>query len=214
MDAVTAPDPSTPLLDLTVREFLEVLGSAAPTPGGGAAAALAGAMGAALVEMTASLTVGRPRFAAVEAEAQAILAEAGGLRRRLMEHVEADARAYEQVMAAYRLPKATDEEKARRGEAIQAALVAAAEEPLEAARDCAAVLPLAERSAPILNPQVVSDVRVGAILAHAGLEGAAENVEVNLAMMTDEPARARIASELQSARLGAEDRLGAALSAR
>ena len=204
MNATNLPKP---LLDLTVREFLEILGSSSPTPGGGAAAALAGAMGAALVEMTANLTIGRPKFAAVDAEARAIGAAAAVLRRQLAEHVDGDARAYDGVMAAYRLPRATDEEKAARVAAIQAALVGAAEEPLAAARACAAVLPLAERAAPILNPQVVSDVRVGAVLAHAGLEGAAENVDVNLAMMTDDATRLRLAADLSAVRFGAENRL-------
>ncbi len=210
---MTPSTTATSLLDLTVRDFLEVLGSAQPTPGGGAAAALAGAMGAALVEMTANLTVGRPKFERVEADARAILAEAASLRHRLMEHVDADARAYDQVMAAYRRPKATEDEKASRSSAIQAALAAAAEEPLAAARDCAAILPLAERAAPILNPQVVSDVRVGALLAHAGLEGAAENVEINLGMMTDAATRERLSSELESTRSGAADHLRAVRSA-
>lgn len=204
---MNASNPPTPLLDLTVREFLEVLGSSSPTPGGGAAAALAGAMGAALVEMTANLTIGRPKFAAVDADARAIAAEAAALRQHLAEHVDGDARAYDGVMAAYRLPRATDDEKTARAAAIQAALVDAAEEPLAAARACAAVLPLAERAAPILNPQVVSDVRVGAELACAALEGAAENVEVNLAMMTDEATRLRLTTDLSAVRFGAENRL-------
>src|SRR6185436_11764400 len=156
------------------------LGSAEPAPGGGAAAALAGALGAALVQMTANLTIGRPRFATVEDEAKAIEVRTGALRQRLAELGDADAAAFEQVGAAYKLPRQDDAQKAARSRAIQSALQAAAAVPLETARICAEVLEVAEEAAPILNPSVISDVMVGAILAQAALASAALNVEINV----------------------------------
>jgi formiminotetrahydrofolate cyclodeaminase len=178
------------ILDLTLRQLLDRLGSSDPTPGGGAAAALAGALGAALVEMTANLTIGRPKLAAVEDQARAIERRAAELRSRLSALADADAAAFDQVSAAYKLPR--DERHA----AVQAALITAAEVPLETARIASDVLALAEEAAPLLNPSVISDVMVGALLAHAALNGAMVNVEVNIAAMDDLDAARRFSSEL------------------
>jgi methenyltetrahydrofolate cyclohydrolase len=197
----------TSLLDLPVRELVERLGSAAPTPGGGAAAALVGALGAALVSMTAGLTLGRPKFAAVQDQVAAIRDEAAAAQRSLSDFVDADAAAFADVSASYRLPRGSDAERAARAAAIQSALVAAAQVPLETARACAAVLRLCERAAPVLNPAAISDVMVGAVLAWSALESAAINVEANLALMTDAEARATLATELEEVRAGASERL-------
>jgi formiminotetrahydrofolate cyclodeaminase len=195
------------ILDLSVRELLERLGSSAPAPGGGAAAAVAGALGAALVQMTANLSIGRPKLAAVEAQARQIEAQATDLRRRLAELGDADAQAYTQVSAAYKLPRQPPAQDTERSMAIQAALRAAAAVPLDTARLCAAVLELAELAAPLLNASVISDVMVGALLAHAALESAALNVEVNLAAMTDATAAEQLQLEIDRARSGAAERL-------
>jgi methenyltetrahydrofolate cyclohydrolase len=199
--------PSRSILELTVGELLERLGSSAPAPGGGAAAALAGSLGAALVQMTANLTLGRPRLADVQEQAQAIAARVGDLRERLAQLGDADARAFEQVSAAYRLPRDNDAQKAARSQAIQSALHEAAAVPLDTARLCAEVLEVAEEGAPVLNPAVISDVLVGALLAHAALESAALNVEINLATMTDPGAVDQYASDLARARGAARERL-------
>ena len=198
--------PSESILSLAVGELLERLGSPAPAPGGGAAAALAGALGAALVQMTANLTLGRPRFAHVEAEAQSIAERAGQLRARLASLGDADADAYAAVAAAYALPRADEAQKAARAAAIQRALRGAARVPLETAEVCAAVLRLAEEAAPLLNPSVISDVVVGAQLAAAGLEAAAINVEINLASLTDTDLASRLSAELAAAQAGAAER--------
>ena len=200
------------MLDLSVRELLARLGSSDPAPGGGAAAALAGALGAALVQMTANLTIGRPRLAAVEADARRIEGRAGELRQRLADLGDADAAAFEQVGAAYRLPRQDDAQKAARAKAIQTALQAAAAVPLETARICAEVLDVAEEAAPILNPAVISDVMVGALLTRAALESAALNVEINLASMTDPAAIEPLATALDSARAGLDERVSRVLS--
>jgi formiminotetrahydrofolate cyclodeaminase len=201
------------ILDLRVGELLARLGSSDPAPGGGAAAALAGALGAALVQMTANLTVGRPRLADVDDQARRIAARAGELRQRLAELGDADAAAFEQVGAAYRLPRQDDAQQAERTRTIQSALQAAAAVPLETARICAEVLAVAEEAAPILNPSVISDVMVGALLAQAGLEGAALNVEINLAAMTDSRAIEPVSAALNSARAGVDQRVRRVLEA-
>jgi formiminotetrahydrofolate cyclodeaminase len=210
--ALNHPD-SHSILSLSVGELLERLGSSDPAPGGGAAAAMAAALGAALVQMTANLTIGRPRLADVEDHARSIATRAGELRQRLAELADADAAAFMHVSAAYRLPRGDDAQKAARSAAIQAALQVAARVPLDTARACADALEVAEEAAPILNSAVISDVLVGALLARAGLESAALNVEVNLAAMTDANAVARLSEELQRARSGAAERVARVLDA-
>jgi formiminotetrahydrofolate cyclodeaminase len=201
------------MLDWSVGELLQRLGSSEPAPGGGAAAALAGALGAALVQMTASLTIGRPRFADVDDQAQRIARRAAELRQRLARLGEADAEAFDKVSAAYRLPRADDAQKAARSEAIQSALRLAAEVPLETARISAEVVEVAEEAAPVLNPAVISDVLVGALLAQAALRSAAVNVEINLASLTDAAAVERYSNELDRLRSGVDERVERVLRA-
>ncbi len=199
------------ILDLSVRELLERLGSSDPAPGGGAAAALAGALGAALVQMTANLSIGRPKLADIEAHARQIEAQAAELRQRLAQLGDADAQAYARVSAAYKLPHQDPAQDTERSTTIQAALHEAAAVPLETARLCAAVLELAELAAPLLNRSVISDVMVGALLAQAALESAALNVEVNLAAITDAGAAHALQLELDRARSGSAKRLARTL---
>ena len=201
------------ILDWSVGELLQRLGSSEPAPGGGAAAALAGALGAALVQMTASLTIGRPRYADVEDQAQRIARRTAELRQRLARLGEADAEAFHTVSTAYRLPRADDAQKATRSEAIQSALRLAAEVPLETARISAEVVDVAEEATPVLNQAVVSDVLVGALLAQAALHGAAINVEINLGSMTDAAAIERYSNELDRLRSGVDERVGRVLKA-
>ncbi len=190
---------SSSIFDLTLGEFLDRLGSSAPTPGGGAAAAVVGALAAALVEMTANLTIGKPRLTEVEKRARHIEQRAADLRRELEHLGDADADAFERVTSAYKLPRADDAQKAARTQAIQAGLHAAAEVPLKTAQTASAVVQLAEEAAPILNAAVISDVLVGALLAQAAVKSAALNVEINLAAMTDAESVARYSSDLARA---------------
>jgi formiminotetrahydrofolate cyclodeaminase len=193
-------------------EFLARLGSADPTPGGGAAAAVVGAMGAALVEMTANLTVGKPRLADVQDEARHIRQRAAELRGKLERLGNADSEAFDAVSAAYKLPRADDAQKAERAKAIQAALHTAADVPLQTARVSADVVALAEEAAPVLNPAVISDVLAGALLAQAALKSAAINVEINLASMTDPSSVERYSAELNRAREGIDARVESILA--
>jgi len=169
----------------SLRQFVEELASGAPVPGGGSAAALTGATGAALVSMVCNLTVGREKFRDVEAEMQEVLAKSDALHRRLLDLLEADTRVYSQVMSAYRLPRAADAEKRARTAAIQEALKAACQVPLDTARACAQVIELCPAAAEKGNVSAVSDVGVGAILAAAALESAGLNVMINLASIRD-----------------------------
>ncbi len=183
---------------LPVDELLDRLASGDPTPGGGAAAALAGALAASLVCMACHLTLGRERFADVESQVREILGRAEALRARLTEGVTADAAAYAAVIAARGLPKADQAEQTRRREAIERATRKAASVPLGVGESCASLLDLCESAVRTTNPHTLSDVAVAALLAGAGVQGAVANVEVNLAAIRDDAwvdsARTRVAS--------------------
>lgn len=187
-----------------VGSWLEDLASSAPAPGGGAAAALNVAVGAALVEMVCNLTIGKPRYAEHEATMKSALAKAGDLRRRSLALAEEDAEAFAAVSEAYKLPKETDEEKAARTAAIQAALVGAADVPLRTGEAAVGVIGLAGEILEGANVNVVSDVAVAAASARAGLEAAAINVEINLSAMAKAPER-----EVVARRLGEQQEAGA-----
>jgi glutamate formiminotransferase/formiminotetrahydrofolate cyclodeaminase len=161
-------------------QLLEALADGAPTPGGGSAAAYAGAMGAALVAMVARLTLGKKKFAEIQEQMLAILDEAEVLRKKLAAAVDEDAAAFERVMSAFRLPKDTAEQIAARAETIRKATIYAAEVPLETARWSMRVIELASQVAQIGNPNAVTDAGTGAALAQAALTGAGYNVRINI----------------------------------
>ncbi len=173
------------LTDMTATDLLAAFRSSDPTPGGGSAAALAGAVGASLVAMVASL----PKPAAADDEDLLSLRTAGQRAAELAEQLRAlvdrDSEAYELVVGAYRLPKSTDAEKAARSAGIQHALRAAIEAPLDVMRACAEGLEHARTAARFGNPNASSDVQVGRELLRAGLRGARLNVEINLGSVKD-----------------------------
>ncbi|HKA58344.1 MAG TPA: glutamate formimidoyltransferase [Gemmatimonadales bacterium] len=166
--------------------WIDELASGSPTPGGGSAAALAGTLAAALVAMVARLTVGRKAYADVEAKARDILDDAEGLRAELRRLVDEDAAAYEGVTRAYQIPK----NDPGRTDAIDDALSAAARPPAEVVKRARRVLALAQTIEQIGNKNAVSDARVAAMLAKTAIDGATENVNANLAGMS-EKARAK-----------------------
>ena len=170
----------------TMDAWIDALASASPTPGGGSAAALAGALAAALVAMVARLTIGRKAYAAVEPEARAVLADAEQLRGELRRLVDEDAAAYEGVSHAYQIPKGDP----RRAQAIDDALLAASRPPAEVVKRARRLLALAQTLEQIGNKNALSDVRVAGMLARTAIDGATENVNVNLAGMSDQ-ARAK-----------------------
>jgi glutamate formiminotransferase/formiminotetrahydrofolate cyclodeaminase len=184
----------------TVSGFLGRVAGPDPTPGGGSVAAHAGALGAALAQMVTGLTVGRKKYAAVEAEMREVAQEAAQLRQRLAALVARDAEAYEAVRVAHALPRDTEAQQEARAGAIRQALLGAAEVPLETARACVRVATLAAAVAERGNPNAVTDACVAALLAEAACKGAALNVRINVAAL-DEPAvaeGARLASEARA----------------
>jgi formiminotetrahydrofolate cyclodeaminase len=192
----------TSFSETTLAGFLEELASAAATPGGGCASALSGALAAGLVAMVARNTAQSAAFAERAASMEEITAEADGLRRALEELVDADAAAFEQVMAAFRLPKDTPEQKAERSQAIENGYKGAVDPPAGVCRHALRVLELAALVAEQGNPKVVSDVGVAALLAASALDGAALNVEINLASIKDDDYRTAHAEAVR--RLGEE----------
>jgi formiminotetrahydrofolate cyclodeaminase len=168
------------LSERTVTDLLAAFRSPDPTPGGGSASALAGAVGASLLAMVAAL----PKTRASTADDEAVLREAGqrcaALSGDLTMLIDRDSEAYDLVMAAYKRPRGTDEEKAARSEAIQAALRTAIAAPLDVMRACANASVRAVAIASFGNPSAASDVQVGLELLTAGLRGAKLNVEINL----------------------------------
>lgn len=175
----------------TLASFVGAVASAAPAPGGGSVAAHAGALGAALVQMVAGLTVGRKKYASVDAEMQRIQSEATALGATLSALVERDAAAYTAVSDAYKLPK----DSATRAATIAEALIGAAIVPLETARACAAVADLALAVAERGNQNALSDAGVAALLAEAACKGAAFNVQINVVALEDRTPGAPLVDE-------------------
>lgn len=173
------------LMQMKVNEFLEELGSGSPAPGGGSISALAGALGGALTAMVCRLTIGNSQYAQVQSEIEGILLKADQVRVELAQCVDEDTAAFNKVMAAYKLPKATDVEKASRSKAIQQAILTATELPLGVAASCLQVLSLAVRVLAIGNSNAASDAAVAGLMAHAGLHGALYNVKINLGSIKD-----------------------------
>src|SRR5918912_2851630 len=171
--------------DASVTAFLDSLASSAPAPGGGSVAALSGAMAAALVSMVCNLTIGKQRYADVEAEMRDLLDRAEALRHEMQDLAQADLEAFNRLSAAYKLPRTTDADTAIRRDAIQASLKRATEVPLRTARAAAAIFPLCPAVAERGNQAAVSDIGVAALLAHAAVRSALLNVEINLRVLED-----------------------------
>jgi methenyltetrahydrofolate cyclohydrolase len=177
----------------SVDQFLDELGSSAPAPGGGAAAALAAALAAGLVEMVGNLSTGRGQD---DAALTSTTQRATALRRRAAELADEDEEVFTAVMASYKLPRGTDEEKAARRTAIDTALAAAAQVPLDVAGVAAEVIRLADALVPLSNPNVLSDVGVAAATARGALDSSVINVEVNLALLKDPAKEGALAAAL------------------
>ena len=168
-----------------LQTFLDQLASKASTPGGGSAAAIMGAMGAALVSMVANLTVGKQKYQDVEEEMQGFLERSEDMRSRLTGMIQADIDVFDKVMAAYGMARETDAEKTARSEAIQAALKEATDVPLACAQLCADVIELCRPVAEKGNLNVISDAGVAVLAAHAALRSAALNVYINIGGIRD-----------------------------
>jgi methenyltetrahydrofolate cyclohydrolase len=175
----------TEIKDNRIEQFLEALASQSATPGGGSAAAIIGAMGAALVSMVCNLTIGKKKYVEVEGEMKHVLAKADTLRKQLIGMIEDDVKAFDAVMGAYGLPKETDADKAKRDSAIQAALKQATDVPMACARAARQVIDIAAIASDKGNLNVISDAGVGVLAGYAALRSAALNVFTNARMITD-----------------------------
>ena len=176
----------TELANLPIHQFLSDLASSAPTPGGGTAAAVAGAMGAGLAEMVTALTLAREKYAASHEAMRPIARAAAAAREELLALAREDAQAYDEVVAARRLAKDTDEQKAHREERISAANRRAAEVPLRTARAAARLLEAMPELAEKGNPNAASDAGAAALLLEAAAQAALLNVAINLPGVSDQ----------------------------
>jgi formiminotetrahydrofolate cyclodeaminase len=186
------------LASKTVTELLEAFSSPTPTPGGGSAAALAGAVGASLLAMVAAMPktkTGRPEE---RAALDGVLPKLQATRDRLRALIDEDAASYDAVVAAYRLPKGTDEEKATRKAAVAKAMQGATDVPLETMRQASSLFGLGRTIADNGNPNAKSDAVVGLQLAMAAMGGAFLNVHTNLEGISDQTYRERIRTEVET----------------
>ncbi|HET7637957.1 MAG TPA: cyclodeaminase/cyclohydrolase family protein [Ktedonobacteraceae bacterium] len=172
-------------LDRPLHDYLDELASAQPTPGGGSAAALSGAMGAALASMVAHLTLGKAKYADVEPEVEELLQQTEKLRARFQQLMQEDIDAYGKLSASFKLPRNTPEEVDARDKAIQKQLLEAALVPLEMLESAFQLVQYCYRLAEIGNANVLSDIATGALLASSAGAGAAWMVRANLVAMKD-----------------------------
>ena len=165
--------------------FIDDLASSAPTPGGGGASAYCGALASALASMVGNLTLGKKKYATVEEEIAAVMAQLSEKRAALLDLIDQDARAFEPLAQTYRMPSTTPEEQQAKHAAQQAALIDAIEVPLAIMRTCADVLDLTDVMAKKGSRLAVSDAGVAAVFARAAIEGASLNIFINVASLED-----------------------------
>lgn len=169
----------------TCEEFVEVLASKAPVPGGGGASALVGAIGMALGNMVGSLTVGKKKYADVEADMIAMKEKATALQADFLRLVEADAEAFEPLSKAYGMPKETEEEKAEKARVMAIVLKDACAVPIEIMEKCCEAIDVIEEFAAKGSALAISDAGVGVVFCKAALLGASLNVFINTKSMAD-----------------------------
>ena len=178
------------LTEMSLKEFVLKTSSNSPTPGGGSIAALAGSLAAALSTMVIRLTTGKKYFAELPPSEQQDLRDAleslFGLSQELLHSVAADAASFDEVMAAFQMPKGTEEQVSARKEAIQAGYRSAASVPLDTATKCLQVLKISVLISKNGNPDAVTDAATSALMAHAGVQGALYNVRINMKSIRDE----------------------------
>ena len=190
------------LTEMKVNDFIDLLASDAPAPGGGSASALAGAMGVGLSKMVAALTTGKAKYAEHEDTVQEILSKAGSLTEKLTAAIDRDTEAFDGVSAVFAMPKSTDEEKAARSAALQEATLYATQVPLRTMKTAFGVFEIVRAMAAVGNPNSVSDAGVGALAARSAVLGAGLNVRINAAGLKDRAAADALVAEAD--RLAAE----------
>ncbi len=173
------------LTDLTIKEFLEKTASNSPVPGGGSVAALSAALAASLTEMVAKLTIGKEGYETVEDEMKAVAQEASKLKLKLVQDIDNDSNAYNDVMSAIRLPGDTEAEKSQREKAIQSGLKKATLIPMSVAEDAVLVMELAGKVVASGNKNAITDGAVGVMMAKTAVLSAIYNVKINLRTIKD-----------------------------
>lgn len=173
------------LIKMELNNLLAELASDSPAPGGGSVAAISGALAAGLLAMVCRLTFGKKGMEEHQEKVKTVMARADEIRANLEKLVDLDTVAFNDVMAAFKMPKGSDEENAARSKAIQAAFRQAVDVPLQTTQDCREVLSLSMEIVEIANPNCISDLGVAAQSAYAGAQGALMNVNINLPSIKD-----------------------------
>lgn len=184
------------MLEQSCNEFITDLASSSPTPGGGGASALVGAVGMALGSMVGNLTLGRKKYAEVEPEIKQLLLKSAEITEQFKLLVSRDAEAFQPLSRAYGLPQTTEAEKLEREKIMQAALIEAVQPPLEIARVCLQAIKLQAEYARIGTRIAISDVGVGVAFCRAALQGAALNVFINTKLLKDTAVRQALEQEI------------------
>ncbi|MBS4538716.1 cyclodeaminase/cyclohydrolase family protein [Clostridium sp. D2Q-11] len=184
------------LQDLNLKDFLEKTGSNSPVPGGGSAAALTASLSASLVEMVSNLTVGKKKYEEVNEEMEEIKKIAMEMRKKFLNDIDRDSESFNGVMAAFKLPKETDEEKNTRKELIQKELKNAALIPLEIAKNSYKILDISEKVVIKGNQNAVTDGLVATMLARTAVLSALYNVKINLISIKDEEFIKQVTEEM------------------
>jgi glutamate formiminotransferase/formiminotetrahydrofolate cyclodeaminase len=190
------PVNESPLVNMKVTEFVDEVSRDTPAPGGGSIAALAGALGSALVSMVANLSIGKGEFDSRYDELCQLAEKAQTAKDALVRAVDEDTEAFNEVIAGMRMAKDTPEQLALRSKAIQAGYKLASEVPLQTAQFCRQVLDLCQAAVNVGNSAVMSDAGVGALMAYAGVQGAVHNVRINLSSIKDEAFVSKMKTDL------------------
>lgn len=186
------------LQDLNLKEFLEKTASKSPVPGGGSVAALSASLSASLIEMVGNLTVGKKGYEDVEDEMKEIVSICSKYREKFVNDIDRDSDAFNKVMAAFKLPKDTEEEKAARKKAIQESFKTAALVPLEVAEDAFKLLEFAAKVVEKGNKNAVTDGAVAAMMARTAVLSALYNVKINLGSIKDEDFVSKVSKQVES----------------
>ncbi len=184
-------------LNQPLKSFIDNTAKGTPTPGGGSVAALVGSLGAALLCMVGNFTVGKPKYKSVEKDVKEILAEADKLKESLFVLIREDMEAYEKFSRASQMPKDTPLMREKRKQVLQKTLKEAAEVPWRISQASLQVIELAEKLLPKGNPNLITDVGVGVLLAEAALKSAVLNVKINLSFIKDEEYKNRRSKALE-----------------
>jgi formiminotetrahydrofolate cyclodeaminase len=185
------------LSEMKLNEFVDELASSSPAPGGGSVAAVNGALGAALISMVCRLTIRKKGYEQVQDEMQQVLVKADELHQNSVSLIDQDTDAFNSLMAAFKLPKETESEAAKRSEVIQAGYIKAADIPLNIAENCLQILKLADHIKDKGNKNAISDIGVAAETSYAGLESAIMNVKINLGSIKDQNYKTACSREIK-----------------